>query len=234
MKINYKHNYFNRDLDITNLSAKALENKSVFFESISIQRELFTKIVKYYSDNDLFWKIEKRSGKDIYHGINFSITESYVNHISPINPDIRPLKIVSSRMSSFAINQHVSLNAPFDCNGIEASEVESKKINDLLNLEGGYLGFYRLISGIMRKYPDKIDHISVWEKYIYYSYYKEHHFREEYDLAAFIRNDKGLEEEKDDEEIGADLYDIFSDSSGHDAYVGDGMSVTRGGSLYND
>lgn len=221
-------------MDMTKLSAKALENNSVFFESISIQRELFTKIVNYYSDNDLFWKIEKRSGKDIYHGINFSITESYVNHISPINPDIRPIKIVSSRMSSFAINQHVSLNAPFNFNGIEVSELELKKINLLLNSSGGYLDFYRLISGIMRKYPDKIRHIDVWEKYIYYSYYQEHLFREGYDLDAFIRNDKGLEEEKDGEEIGADLYEIFSDGSGYDAYVGDGMSVTRGGRLYND
>lgn len=235
MKIKKQYPIFDTefyDLDVAKLTAIEIEYHGLFFEEIGIDKILFEKTVAYYADNDLFWKFEKIRDEEgsyytsTYYGLNFSIKKRGPLTLMGNIPEF---------FNSYYITQHPEGNAP-ESRKPERDYITSKqaeKLASLYALGKSYLTVYSLIAGILKKYPERVINAVVWEKYVYYSFSKGSSYVAYQDVVKFIKGDKGIVYEPEEERReGANLYDLFSDGSGGDAYVGDGVWISPGGNMH--
>ncbi len=219
------------NLDLVNLTASEIEINGLYFEIVSVNKSLYEKIVGYYSDNDFFWKFETIRDEELdtfvstYYGLSFSITKR-----SPTNI----MGQLSEYFNTYHITQYSEGYDP-ESRKAERDFITAQQAVKLASLRASgkpYLTVYSLIAGIMKKHSEGVLNIVVWEKYVYYAFSKGSSYVSCQDIMKFIKGDKGIVDEPEEEHEGADLYDIFSDGFGEGAYVGDGVWISPDGNMH--
>lgn len=234
MKITKEYGHCGFTLDVTSLSAKEIEYHGVYFKQIGIKKSLYEKIINFYKDRDFFWKFDTVHDEyetyytSTYYGLMFSISK--VGRIGFMGDHS------TSPFTYYYLTQYSAGNAPehLKLNSEFITPQHNSKIATLCQLDDSYFSVYKLIAGIFKKYPELIKDAVVWEKYAYYAFSTSKPWVLPDEIKRFIKEDKGIVIEPDQEQnVDANLYDLFSDGSGDDAYVGDGLWISSGGNMHD-